>query len=49
MLTALIRWRDRHRARRALRFLLRKPGEHLLADIGLTRHELRHLLGLWED
>lgn len=43
------RWRDRRRARRAMLWLLRRPDEHYLRDIGLTREELRQLIGHWAD
>lgn len=40
--------RDRSAARKAVRALLDKPGDHLIDDIGVTRQELRNRFGLWE-
>jgi len=41
--------RERQGVRRDLGALLAKPGDHLISDIGLTRHEVRHLAGDWHD
>ncbi len=49
ILTQLIRWRDRHRARRAMLWLLRRPDERYLRDIGLTKEDLRRLLDHWAE
>lgn len=45
----LTRWRNRLRARCAMGFLLHRPDDRLIDDIGLTRQELRELLDLWSD
>ena len=45
----LARWLARRARRRSMLPLLRKPDDHLIEDIGLTRETLRVLLGAWHD
>lgn len=40
---------NRWRAKASLNALLRRPDDHLLDDIGITRDELRSMLGQWTD
>lgn len=49
ILRPLARWRDRIRARRAMGWLLRRPDDRLLRDIGLTRDDLRRMLDAWRE
>ncbi|GHE05574.1 hypothetical protein U879_04245 [Defluviimonas sp. 20V17] len=41
----LARWLALHARRRSMSFLLSRTDDRLIEDIGLTREDLRHLLG----